>query len=162
MNNEPVSAQQNQATPQTIWSKNKFKKSTVFSNCKYCCHLSTCPQHEDCEFLPVSSYLLIEPDEIERIRRLSSPSPGRWLRTGVSNRYTAPDDKAPTYQYHRRIINECLADIRAGHIGYLYTQQCLHDLFCFEPTANVTKQDGIYYITLVKGEVNGTNTTNAS
>lgn len=148
--------QETQVRPKTIWSKNKFRNSSLFANCTNCYYSSTCIRDESCSFLQAPQASTEDSIEIELIRKLSPPSPSRKMKAGIYDRYAAIDTKTPTYQYHRHIVNDCLKDIRAGRTGYLYTQQCLHDLFCFEPTARVSKQDGVYYISLNKGDTNGT------
>lgn len=153
--------QETQVRPKNIWSKNKFTNNSFFANCANCYYASTCIRDEACSFLQASQVSTEDLIEIELIRKSSSPAPGRKMKAGIYDRYAAIDTKTPTYQYHRQIVNGCLKDIRAGRTGYLYTKQCLHDLFCYEPAAHVTKQDGVYYISLNKGDPNETNDIDA-
>ena len=118
------------------------------TSCRDCLFFNTCKKDEPCNyFSPVD-----EDDYAERLLKMLkkniSPSTTHYLGSGMRDIKTSDDGVTPTYSYHRRMINDCLRDIRAGRIVYAYTELAIKDILRFEPDINLSYKDGVFYITL--------------
>ena len=54
----------------------------------------------------------------------------------------------PLYRYYRDMVNDNLKIIRKGGTAYVYSIECLEDMFKYEPDMQITCYDDIYYVTL--------------
>ena len=117
-------------------------------SCRDCLFFNTCPKDKPCEYLsPVDEDDYAE-KLLEMLKKNISPSPTHYLGGGFRDRKTTDDGLTPTYSYHRRMINDCLRDIRAGRITYVHTELAVKEILRFEPLISLTYKDGVFYITL--------------
>lgn len=115
-------------------------------SCRDCLFSDTCTKDKPCEHLaPVDEDDYAE-RLLEQLKKFNTPSPTRYLGCGMRDIKTTDDRITPTYAYHRRMINDCLRDIRAGRITYAYTELAVKDILRFEPNISLSYKDGVFYI----------------
>ena len=128
--------------------KLKHKNIDLFSECIYCLYSDICPRYESCEYLSPIDEEKYGQHLMEQLRATNFTSNRKYLPEGSSTKGMYDDNITPLYQYHRRIMNECLKNIRAGRMTYVYTKEELKTIMKYEPNINVLYQDGVFYITL--------------
>ena len=116
--------------------------------CRDCLFCDTCPKDKPCEYLAPTDENSYAEKLLKRLKKNITHSPTRNLGDGFRDIKTSDDNITPTYSYHRRMINDCLKDIREGRIAYVYTELAVKDILRFEPDINLSYKDGVFYITL--------------
>lgn len=117
-------------------------------NCSLCLYCDTCDHDEPCEYLAPTDDDAYTDQLMDELRSTVIPFPARRLGKGKSDKNATYDGIDTTYHFYRKIINECLDDIRRGRIAYVYKKEHVAEILRFEPDINVVHKDGIFYISL--------------
>lgn len=117
-------------------------------NCSICLYCNTCDTNEPCEYLAPADEDAYTEQLMAELRSKTIPFPARRLGKGVLDKNAVNDGIDTTYSFHRKIINECLDDIRRGRIAYVYKKEHVAEILRFEADINVVHKDGIFYISL--------------
>lgn len=129
-------------------------------NCKMCMWEEQCAKDSEwnCGMATKCSYFdLVDDTQFEAVilpylREITPRSNEKKLtRRAVRSRDVCYEDgKYSLDEYYVSMINDSLSEIRHGRMVYVFNLNQVMEILRFEPEANITLHDGIFYITLCK------------
>lgn len=133
----------------------KTDTNRKFTCCGLCVWGDSCEKIDAKEASKCKHFSLLDDSQFESVilpylREHTPPSNKKRLTQHIlKNRDITYTDLKPTLdEYYVSMINDTLHEIRSGRTAYIFNLEQVRDIIRFEPRAEFTLYEGIYYVNL--------------